>query len=110
MVVSKASQKQSSTRGAPTSFQSEGQNGRTSKKKVELRDKPYDWIMAQIHRLDPKSYLEEIHSFRHFHRNGKSFTLEIIATTDWGRKCFDVGLQFPLPMFPHYLFNKFARS
>ena len=29
---------------------------------------------------------------------------------DWGRKCFDVGLQFPLPMFPHYLFNEFARS
>ena len=119
-VVSKAYQKQSSTRGAPPSFQeqSEGQNGRTSKKtsgpidpeKLELRDKPYNWIMARIHRLDLKSYVEEIHSFRHFHRNSKSFALEIITITDWGRKCFDVGLQFPLPMFPHYLFNEFAGS
>ena len=57
-VVSKASQKQSSTCGAPPSFQeqSEGQSGRTSKKtsgpidpeKVELRDKPYDWIVARF--------------------------------------------------------------
>ena len=119
-VVSKASQKQSSTCGAPPSFQkqSEGQSGRTSKKtcgptdpeKVELRDKPYDWIVAQIHQLDPKGYVEEIHSFRHFHRNSKSFVLEIIVITDWGSKCFDVGLQFPLPMFPHYLFNEFAGS
>ena len=118
--MSKASQKQSSTCGAPPSFQeqSEGQNGRTSKKtsgpidpeKVELRDKPYDWIVARIHRLDPKGYVEEIHSFRHFHRNSKSFALEIIAITDWGHKCFDVGLQFPLPMFLHYLFNEFAGS
>ena len=66
--------------------------------------------MARIHRLDPKGYVEEIHSFRHFHRNSKSFVLEIISITDWGRKCFDVGLQFSLPMFPHYLFNKFAGS
>ena len=107
--MSKASQKQSSTRGAPPGFQeqSEGQSGRTSKKtsgpidpeKVELRDKPYDWIVARIHRLDPKGYVEEIHSFRHFHRNSKSFALEIIAITDWGHKCFDVGLQFPCPCF-----------
>ena len=118
--MSKAFQKQSSTHGAPPGFQeqSEGQNGRTSKKtsrpidpeKVELRDKMYDWIVAQIHWLDPKGYIEEIHSFRHFHRNIKSFALEIIAIMDWGRKCFDVGLQFPLPMFPHYLFNEFAGS
>ena len=119
-VVSKGSQKQSTTRSAPPGFQeqSEGQGGRTSKKtsgptdpeKVELRDKPYDWIVAQIHRLDLKGYVEEIHSFRHFHRNSKSFALEIIVITDWGHKCFDVGLQFPLPMFPHYLFNEFAGS
>ena len=59
MVVSKASQKQSSTCGAPPGLpeQSEGQSGRTSKKtsgpvnpeKVELRDKPYNWIVAWIH-------------------------------------------------------------
>ena len=119
-VVSKASQKQSSTRSAPPRFQeqSKGQGGRTSKKtsrptnpdKVELRDKPYDCIMARIHRLDPKCYVEEIHSFRHFHRNSKSFALEISSTAYWGRKCFNVGIQFPLPMFPHYLFNKFAGS
>ena len=120
MVVSKGPQKQSTTCSTPPRFQeqSEGQGGRTSKKtsrptdpeKVELRDKTYNWIVAWIHRLDPKGYVEEIHSFRHFHRNSKSFTLEIIMIMDWGRKCFNVNLQFPLPMFPHYLFNKFARS
>ena len=29
---------------------------------------------------------------------------------DWGHKCFDVGLQFPIPVFPHYFFSEFARS
>ena len=119
-VVSKASQKQSSTCGAPPGFQeqSEEGGGRNSKKtsgptdpeKVELRDKPYDWIVARIHWLDLKGYVEEIHSFRHFHRISKSFVLEIIVITDWGHKCFDVGLHFPLPMFPHYLLNEFAGS
>ena len=119
-VVSKGPQKQSTTRSAPPRFQeqSEGQGGRTSKKtsgptdpeKVELRDKLYNWIAAWIHQLDPKGYVEEIHSLRHFDRNSKSFALEIIAIKDWGRKCFNVGLQFPLPMFPHYLFNEFAGS
>ena len=71
---------------------------------------PFGWIVARIHRLDLKGYVEEIHSFRHFHRNSKSFALEIIAITDWGRKCFDVGLQFPVPMFPNYLFNEFTGS
>ena len=118
-VVSKGPQKQSSSCSAPPGFQeqSEGQGGRTSNKtpgptnpeKVELRDKPYCWIAARIHRLDPKGYVEEIHSFRHFHRSSKTFMLEIIGIADWGHKCFDVGLQFPLPMFPHYLFNEFAR-
>ena len=120
-VVSKGPQTQSSSsHSAPPRFQeqSEGQGGRTSKKtsgltdpeKVELRDKPYNWIVAWIHRLDPKGYVEEIHSFRHFHRSSKTFALEIITITDWGHKCFDVGLQFPLPMFPHYVFKKFAGS
>ena len=119
-VVSKGPQKQSSSRGAPPRFQeqSEGQGGRTSKKtseptdleKVELRDKMYNWIVARFHRLDLKGYVEEIHSFRHFHRSSKTFALEIIVIADWGRKCFNVGLQFPLPMFHHYLFNEFAGS
>ena len=118
--MSKGPQKQSSSCSPPPGFQeqSEGQGGRTSKKtsrptdpeKVELRDKPYNWIVARIHRLDLKGYVEEIHSFRHFHRSSKTFAFEIIVITDWGRKCFDVGLQFPLPMFPHYLFNEFSRS
>ena len=63
-VVSKGPQKQSSSRSAPPGFQeqSKGQGGRTSKKtsgptdpeKVELRDKPYNWIAARIHQLDLK--------------------------------------------------------
>ena len=66
--------------------------------------------MAWVNRLDPKGYVEEIYSFRHFNRSSKTFALEIIAITDWGHKCFDVGLQFPIPIFLYYLFNEFARS
>ena len=36
--------------------------------------------------------------------------LEIIAITDWGRKYADAGLCYPIPVFPHYLFNMFAGS
>ena len=118
--VSKGSQKQSSSRSTPSGFQepSEGQSGKavgktsgfTDPEKLELKEKPYRWIVAQIHRLEPKGYVEEIHSFRHFHMNSKSFALEIIAIADWGRKCVDVGLHYPMSTFPHYLFNEFARS
>ena len=63
-----------------------------------------------MNRLDPKGYVEEIQSFRHFGWSSKSFALEIIAIIDWGRRCFDVGFQFPIPKFPHYLFIEFAGS
>ena len=119
-VVSKGSQKQSSSCSAPHRSQesSERQSGKAGSKtsgltdpeKLELKEKPYHWIVARIHHLDPKGYVEEIHSFQHFHRNSKSFKLKIIAIADWGRKCADVGLHYPIPAFPHYLFNEFARS
>ena len=53
---------------------------------------------------------EEINSFRHFGENTKSFALEIIAIIDWGRKYVDAGIHYLIPVFPHYLFNKFAGS
>ena len=116
-VVSKGSQKQGGSSSAPPKPQ-EQPGGKTSNKtsglndleKLELKDKPYQWIAAQVNRLDLKGYMEEIHSFRHFNQSSKTFVLEIIAITDWGRKCFDVGLQFPIPVFPYYLFNEFAGS
>ena len=119
-VVSKGSLKQSSSHSAPPGSQepSERQSrkagsktsGLTDPEKLELKEKSYHWIVAGIHHLDPKGYVEEIHSFWHFHRNSKSFTLEIIVIADWGRKCADVGLHYPIPAFPNYLFNEFARS
>ena len=76
-VVSKGSQKQSSSHSAPPGFQepSEGQSGKaggktsglTNPKKLEIKENPYHWIAARIHHLEPKGYVEEIHSFRHFH-------------------------------------------
>ena len=78
--------------------------------KRELKDKSHDWIAARIHRLDPKEYVEETHAFWHFGRNSKSFTLEIIAIADWGRKYMDAGFHYPIPVFPHYLFNSFTGS
>ena len=72
-VVPKGSQKQSSSHSAPPRSQepSEGQSrkassktsGLTESEKLELKEKPYCWIVAQIHHLDPKGYMEEIHSF-----------------------------------------------
>ena len=125
-VVPKGSQRQSSSHSTPTrSWEpSNKQSGKTSSRasgpgptkplrdleKKELKDKPYHWIAAQIHRLDPKRYVEEIHSFWHFHRMSKDFAMEIIAIADWGRKCIDVGLHYPIPPFPNYLFNEFAGS
>ena len=118
-VVSKGSQRQSSSRSTPPGSQkpSGGQSKKSDKtsgpndpEKVELKEKLYDWIAAWIHQLDPKGYVEEIHSLRHFHRNRKTFALEIISIADWGHKCFDIGLHFPVPIFPHYLFNEFSGS
>ena len=40
----------------------------------------------------------------------KDFAMEIIAIADWAWKCMDVGLHYPIPPFPHYLFNEFAGS
>ena len=108
-VVSKASQKQSSTHGAPSGFQeqSEGQNGRTSRKtsgpidpeKVELRDKPYDWIMARIHWLDLKGYVEEIHSFRHFHRMVNPSHLRSSRSRTGAVSVSMSAFSFPCPCF-----------
>ena len=60
--------------------------------------------------MDPKGYVKEINSFRHFGWNSKSCALEIIAITDWGWKYSDAWFCYPIPVFPHYLFNTFAGS
>ena len=125
-VVPKGSQRQGGSCSATTGpqEQSNRQSGRTSSgtsrlspakllgdpEKRELKEKYYNWITALIHHLDPKGYVEEINSFRHFGENTKSFALEIIAIIDWGRKYVDAGFCYPIPVFPHYLFNKFAGS
>ena len=72
-VVSKGNQKQSSSCSTPLGSQepSEGQSGKASSKtsgltdpeKLELKEKPYRWIAAWIHYLDPKGYVVEIYSF-----------------------------------------------
>ena len=106
-VVPKGSQKSGGPHGTLSGSreQSIGQGGRTSNKtssltdleKIELKEKPYHWIPAWVNRLDPKGYVEEIHSFRNFNQKSKTFALEVIAIADWGRKCFDVGLHSGVP-------------
>ena len=78
--------------------------------KREVKDKSYDWITRRVDRLDPKGYVEEIYSFRHFGKNSKSFTLEIIAIADWGWRYMELGFNYPIPAFPAYLFNQFSES
>ena len=73
--------------------------------KKELRDKPYRWIESQVKHLDLAGYMEEINSLRYFRRNAGCFTLQIMAIADWGRRFMDVGLKYPIPMFPQFLFT-----
>ena len=66
-VVSKGSQKMGGSCSATSRSQEQpvGQGGRTSNKtsgltdpeKLELKEKPYQWIPARVDRLDPKGYM-----------------------------------------------------
>ena len=123
-VVPKGSQSGSCSTTTGSKGQSGRQSGRTSSgtsrlnsskllgdlEKKELKEKSYDWITSHMNHLDPKGYVEEINSFWHFGENTKSFALEIIAIIDWGWKYVDAGFHYPIPIFPHYLFNQFAGS
>ena len=114
-VVLKDPQKQISSHST-TPGSSAGLGGRTTSKnsgpndpeKIELKEKTYNFIAERIHQLDPQGYMEEIHSFWHFHWNSKDFALKIIAIADWACKWHSVGLHFPIPTFLHYLFNNFT--
>ena len=90
----------------------EGRSSRTSSntqpgnpEKKELRDKPHRWIESRVKCLDPAGYMEEINSMHYFGRNAGCFALQIVAIADWGRKFMDVGLNYPIPMFPQFLFT-----
>ena len=63
--------------------------------------------MAQ---LDPKGFVEEINSFRHFECNSKTFAFEIIALADWDQRYMELGFNYPVPVLPNYLFNQLAES
>ena len=66
------------------------------------------WLTSQRtrrHDADPAGYMEEIHSMKYLGRNAGSFALEIVAIADWGQKFMDVGLNYPVPTFPQYLFT-----
>ena len=78
--------------------------------KREVKDKSYDWIARHMARLDLKGFVEEINSFRHFNHNSKTFAFEIIALADWGRRNMELGFNYPVPVFPNYLFNRLAES
>ena len=49
--------------------------------------------------------MEEINSLRYFGRNAGCFALQMVAIADWGRKFMDVGFNYPIPMFPQFLFT-----
>ena len=73
--------------------------------KKELRDKPHRWIEARVKRLDLVGYMEEINSMHYFGRNAGCLALQIVAIADWGSKFMDVGLNYPIPTFPQFLFT-----
>ena len=78
--------------------------------KRELKEKPHWWIEARVKHLDPAGYMEEINSMRYFGRDAGSFALEIVAIADWDQKFMDVGLNYPIPTFPQYLFTPLPKS
>ena len=47
---------------------------------------------------------------RYFGRNAGHFALQIVAIADWGRKFMDVGLNYPIPTFPQFLFTPLPES
>ena len=46
----------------------------------------------------------------YFGRNAGCFALQIMAIADWGRKFMDVGLHYPIPTFPPFLFTPLPKS
>ena len=78
--------------------------------KREIKEKPHRWIEARVRRLDLAGYMEEINSLCCLGRNAGCFALQIVAIADWGRKYTDVGFQFPIPMFPQFLFTPVTNS
>ena len=125
-VIPKSCQQQSGSHNTSTGSQgqSSGQSRITSSgasrhgsdkhlgdpERKELKDKVYNWITSHMNHLDPKGYVQEINSLRHFEENTKTFALEIKAIIDWGHKYVDAGFHYLIPIFPHYLFNQFGRS
>ena len=114
--VVKGSQRHTSGSQGRTCSQ-EGGSFRTSSntqlgnpEKKELRDKPHRWIESQVKRLDLASYMEEINSMCYFRRNASCFALQIMAIADWGWKFMDVGFNYPIPMFPQFLFTPLPES
>ena len=99
------------SRGEPPDTSSSGHNKQLSNpEKKELRDRPHHWIESRVKWLDPASYLEEINSMHYFGRNAGSFALQIVAIADWGQKFMDVGLNYPIPAFPDFLFTPLLES
>ena len=47
---------------------------------------------------------------RYFGRNAGCFALQIVAIADWGQKFMDVGFNYPIPMFPQFLFTPLPES
>ena len=78
--------------------------------KREIRDKPHRWIESWVRCLDQAGYMEEINSLRYFGRNASCFALQIVAIADWGRKFMDMGFNYPIPTFPHFLFTPLPES
>ena len=94
----------------------EGRSSRTSSntqlgdpEKKELRE-PHRWIESRVKHLDPAGYMEEINSMCYFGRNAGCFALQIVAIADWGQKFMDVGFNYPIPMFPQFLFTPLPES
>ena len=78
--------------------------------KNELRDKSHWSIESRVKCLDPAGYMEEINSMCYFGRNVGCFALQIVAIADWGQRFMDVGLKYPIPMFPQFLFTPLPES
>ena len=78
--------------------------------KKELQDKSHRWIESWVKHLDPAGYMEEINSMRYFGRNAGCFALQIVAIADWGQRFMDVGLKYPIPTFPQFLFTSLPES
>ena len=83
---------------------------REESEKEKVWDKAHVWIANRANRLDPRGYVEETRSLRFFGHQQVTYGLQMVAIVDWAWVYIDLGMVYPLPTLPPFLFCSFVAS